>query len=200
MGIRVFRVVEGKLEAVEPGKFATGDAYIIDAGDEIYTWIGKKSSIDEKFISAYLSTLIDKARKGKTKIVHIEEGAETPGFLKLFKGEIVVTKEDAPGLLKPVVIERPKEIKMYKVSGLSYDEVKFSQVPLKRENLDSSDVFIIDAFDKIYVWIGRHSSGMERFRGRMLAERFDAERAETAEVISINEGEETEDFWKIFKK
>jgi len=197
--VRVFRVVRGELKKAEPGKFATGDAYIIDDGMQIFIWLGKSCTVDERFVSALASAQLDLERKGKPTITTIEEGSEIPAFLNLFGGKITITAEDEKGLLKPVIVEKPTEVRMYQVSGESYEKVKFSSVPAKKDLLNSNDVFVIDAFDTVYVWIGKNSSGMERYRGSMLAERFDRDRSEQADVVVLNEGEEPEEFWHIFE-
>lgn len=197
--VKVFRVVRGELKEAEPGKFATGDAYIVDDGEQIFIWLGKSCTVDEKFVSALISAQMDLERKGKSTITTIEEGSEIPAFLNLFDGKITVTAEDESGLLKPVIIEKPTEVRMYQVSGESYERVRFSSVSARKDLLNSNDVFVIDAFDTIYVWIGKNSSGMERYRGSMLAERFDRDRAEQADVIVLNEGEEPEGFWRTFE-
>ncbi|MFX1491701.1 MAG: hypothetical protein ACFFBU_05525, partial [Promethearchaeota archaeon] len=70
----------------------------------------------------------------------------------------------------------------------------FIEVPRDRNSLKSDDVFILDTFDKIYIWRGSSSSGREKFHAMLIARRYDYERAGAQNIILIEDGEETKEF------
>jgi hypothetical protein len=44
--------------------------------------------------------------------------------------------------------------------------------PLKKEHLDTNDTFILELFDKIYVWIGKGANLEEKKSGMLIAKDF----------------------------
>lgn len=69
-----------------------------------------------------------------------------------------------------------------------------AQVPTAAASLNSGDVFIVVAADKVYTWAGDSSTEEERTTAADVAEKLLAG-ATAREPVSIAEGEETEDFW-----
>jgi advillin len=175
-------------------EFGTGDVYLIDTGPIIYLWVGKKSTVDEKFIGAVTSVWKDQDRKGAAKLVTVDEGDEPKAFLDLFKGKIKVTNQDTEGILKRVALKQ-REFKLFRIH-IEGDLHLFYEVPLERKSLTSDDVFILDTYNQIYVWRGKDSTAFERWEGAKIAERYDADRAGYQETVIVEEGEEPEEFLK----
>ncbi|MHA1606161.1 MAG: hypothetical protein ACTSWP_01225 [Candidatus Freyarchaeota archaeon] len=197
--VKIFMVEEGELTPVDKPVFSRGDTYVVDAGDKIWIWIGSKSTVDEKFAGALLSDLIDKERRGRPDVETVEEGKETKEFLAAVKGMRIVDKDLAKSILKKVGVEKHEPV-MYRISGEEYEaleDIKFVQVPLSKEELNSEDVFLIDTWDKIYIWQGKKASIRERVAGGRIARAFDAERAGVQKEIFVEEGEEPEELKKI---
>ncbi len=193
-----YHVQKGKLVKVpNDGKFGRGDCYLIDAGLKIYLWIGENSTVDEKFLVAASSVFKDTRRKGEAIIERIEQGKEPKEFLDLFGGKIEVTDQDTEGILRKVHLEK-REYKLFHIKEVN-DEIFFTEVEKSKDSLNSDDVFLLDTFDKIYVWRGKNSTGMEKFQGTFFARRYDEERAGVQELILIEEGEEPEEFLKALE-
>ncbi|MFX0168173.1 MAG: hypothetical protein ACFE89_02345 [Candidatus Hodarchaeota archaeon] len=192
-----YHVQKGQLVRVPENyykEFGTGDVYLVDTGSIIYLWIGKKSTVDEKFIGAVISVWKDQNRRGAAKLVTVNEGDEPKTFLDLFKGKIKVTLQDTEGILKRVALKQ-REFKLFRIH-IEKNLNLFYEVPRKRTSLTSDDVYILDTYNKIYIWRGKESTAFERWEGAKIAERYDAERAGYQETILVEEGEEPEDFLK----
>ena len=165
-----YHIQKGRLVKMpNPGAFGRGDCYLVDAGLKIYLWIGPKSSIDEKFLTAASAVISDTKREGKADIDRIEGGNEPADFKALFD-DFHLTDEDTEGILKKVQLET-HEHKLWKVHR-DGDETFFAEVSLDKSSLKSDDVFILDAWDDIFVWRGKEASARERFDANILARRY----------------------------
>jgi gelsolin len=178
-------------------EFGTGDVYLVDTGPVIYSWVGKKSTPDEKFIGAVTSVWKDQDRKGAAKLVSVPEGEEPKEFLNLFKGEITVTKQDTEGILKRVALKQ-REFKLFRVH-IEEELNMYYEVERSKDSLASDDVFLLDTYNTIYIWRGKKSTAFERWEAMRIAEGYDAQRSGYQEVIIIEEGEEPKEFFKRLK-
>ncbi|MFW9961419.1 MAG: hypothetical protein ACFFDV_10390 [Candidatus Thorarchaeota archaeon] len=191
-----YHIQKGRLVKMpNPGAFGRGDCYLVDAGPKIYLWIGPKSTVDEKFLTAATAVMRDTEREGKADIDRIEGGNEPPEFKALFD-DFRLTDEDTEGILRKVHLET-HEYKLWKVHREG-DETFFAEVPLNKNSLKTDDVFILDTWDDIWVWRGKGASAREKFDGNILARRYDAERVGVQDIEIIEEGEEPEEFNKAF--
>jgi hypothetical protein len=191
-----YHIQKGRLVKMpNPGTFGRGDCYLVDAGPKIYLWIGPKSTVDEKFLTAATAVMRDTEREGKADIDRIEGGNEPPEFKALFD-DFKLTDEDTEGILRKVHLET-HEYKLWKVHHEG-SETFFAEVPLNKSSLKSDDVFLLDTWDDIWVWRGKSASAREKFDGNILARRYDAERVGVQEIQIIEEGEEPEQFRKAF--
>ena len=194
--ITVYHVQKGRLVRMpDPGAFGRGDCYLVDAGMKIYLWIGPKSTVDEKFLTAASAVMSDTAREGRADIDRIEGGNEPDDFKALFD-DFQLTDEDTAGILKKVHLET-HEYKLWRVHR-EEDETFFAEVPMNKGSLKTDDVFILDTWDDIFVWRGKAASAREKFDGNILARRYDAERVGVQEIEIIEEGDEPEEFLKAF--
>jgi len=177
--------------------FGEGDCYLVDTGTIIYLWCGGKATVDERFIGAVTSVWRDQEREGHARLVTVEARSEPPAFLDLFDGKIDITDQDTAGILKKVVLEK-HEYKLFRLNIVGGVHL-FVEVPKSKESLKSDDVFILDTFDKIYIWRGSSATGREKFHAMLIARRYDYERAGVQDIILIEEGEETQEFLKALE-
>ena len=192
----VYHIQQGRLVLMEdPGAFGKGDCYLVDAGPKIYLWIGPDSTIDEKFLTAAEAVMHDTAREGKADIDRIDGGNEPDSFKALFD-DFEITDQDTAGMLRKVRLEK-HEHKLWRVHRKG-DETYFAEVPLDRASLDTGDVFVLDAWDDIYVWRGKEATAREKFDGNIIARRYDAERVGVQDIEIIEEGEEPAEFFDAF--
>lgn len=172
-----------------PCKFSSlndGDAFLLDAGDRVYTWFGSTVSAFERSKSASLAHNIREARGGGNCEITLDVEDENEEFWELLggKGKIAPAVEDAKGSAK-------EEKKMYVVSD-EEGPVKVKEVALSKSSLVSDDVCLVDAGSNVYVWIGKGSTKDEKQQAMMLTSRYlhAMGRYEDTCVTRIMEGQE----------
>jgi len=197
----IYLIDKGELKKIDKPVFTSGDSYLVDAGMQLWVWIGKDSSVDEKFSAAHLSTLIDASRGGAPKVTTIDQGNEPQELRVALGGLKIVEGNLADTLLKKV--EKPVyEPVLYHIKSENFEtinDIVYVQMPLTKDSLDSGDVFILDdrPHDKIYIWIGSGSNAKEKVVGGQIARKFDAERVGVQEEIFVEEGNEPPEFKEI---
>jgi len=199
--VSVYHVQKGRLVKVPKelwGEFGRGDCYLIDRGDIIYLWCGENATTDELFIGAITSVWRDKERRGEAKLVTVEQGKEPKEFLDLFGGQVKVTDQDTEGILQRVFLKR-REFKLFRVH-VEGDINLFLEVPRQRSSLTSDDVYLLDTFNKIYLWHGKKASSWEKHTAMAIAQRYDAERAGAQKIIVVDEGREPKDFLEALQR
>lgn len=198
--IKVFRAEKDDLVELSDfdGTFTNGDCYLVDTGElgKIYVWLGSECSVDEKFLSSVSSTMLDQSRGGLPDIDTIEEGSEPPEFRNLFLSFRVV-EGDIPGFLEAPPVETFVK-KMYQVAGETFGEVEMAKITVSEDNLDSGNVYLIETLETIFIWIGKGASGMEKFRGNIMARKLRSNRGGRPKVRRIEEGQETDEFRSVF--
>lgn len=97
-------------------------------------------------------------------VVHVREdqGDESVEFRALFPRILsyVPSSSPVPCLKSPPTFENV----LYMIKGDNV-HVHVLRLPVAGSNLNSGDVFILDAADGVYKWEGRHSNCWERVRG-----------------------------------
>lgn len=87
---KLFRVEKGKTEPEEADSLTrdllnTNKCYVLDCGNEVYVWIGRNTSLDErKSASGAAEELLRSLDRPKTHIIRIIEGFETVVFRAQF--------------------------------------------------------------------------------------------------------------------
>ncbi len=208
--------VQGK-KLVETNKkngsyeFLNGDVYIIDNSDvsaglkkKVFIWLGSQAFADDRAVGAWAAKQLDLADKEIDIDTEVEgnESAEFKGLL-----EFVVVTGDTPGFLKHVEVNKEDvSYALYRVrdtdlsDGSSSDDIVIEKVPLERGSFVSDDVFVVDAYHDLYVWVGASSQIGEKVAGNRVARKLDVDRDRTPMVYQIGEGYEPKGFWDLFDK
>ncbi len=195
-----YHVQKGQLVRVPrdyENEFGTGDVYLVDTGPIIYSWIGKKSSPDDRFIGAITSVWKDHDRKGAAKLVTVNEGEESKEFLELFQGNIIITEQDTEGILKRIALKQ-RDFKLFRVH-IEGELNMYYEVDRSKESLTTDDVFLLDTYNKIYIWRGREATAFERWEAMHIAELYDSQRTGHQEIIIVEEDSEPKEFFKHLK-
>lgn len=189
-------------EMVELKKFTNelygGDSYVILYTYElngrnhyiIYYWQGRKSTQDEKGVSARKAVELDDSLGGAAVQVRVVHGKEPNHFLAMFQGKLRIYSGGKAGWNQAKDEERG-DTYLLQVRGTSSYNTKAEQVPCRGESLNSNDVFVLFSPSAVYIWAGKGSTGDER------------EMAKNVASISprgydlISEGQEKEDFWNL---
>jgi gelsolin len=171
-----------------------GDAFLLDAGDKIYTWFGSSVSAFERNKSASVAHNLHQNRLGHCDLIlGVEDDNEEFWSALGGKGEIQPAVDD--------VEESEAEKKMYICSNES-GKVTVKLVELSRDSLESNRVCLVDAGTNVYIWVGKESSKDEQQFAMMVVQRYlkALERDLTTCVTRVNEGCESrcKAFGKVF--
>jgi len=178
----------------------SGDVFILDQGLKVWQWNGSKSGAGEKAVAAKLTRALDDERGSKVEITVMEEGdQDTKAFFEHLEGdEKEVQAHDA--------VEHDSKVKsekvLYKLSDAS-GKLTFTKVgegKVKRDLLDTNDVFIFDVGNEVFAWVGKGASVDERKFSLHYAQDYLAKenRPEWLPVSRILEGGENEVFESSF--
>jgi hypothetical protein len=117
----------------------------------MYVWQGKGSNDDEKKIGQNIAKLL----QGKRKLQTIDEGKEPSQFWDAVggKGEYA-----AEGFLSDPS-RAPRLFQCSNASGTFAVEEVFN---FNQDDLDQNDIFILDCFNEVYVWVGDKSNATEK--------------------------------------
>ena len=200
--MKVFLINKGELNQINKTVFSSGDVYLIDNETTIYVWIGAKCSVDEKTTGAANARKLDQERGGAAKIITIDQGQETPEFLKLIAtmGTMKIVEQNiAKTMLKDVVtgdwaqFAEHKNV-LFRVSSEEFDDInamKMIQVPYSKNSLASEDCFVADLGNKIYIWQGNACNVKEKVKAGQWARSIDADRAGAQNETIFAEGDDS---------
>jgi gelsolin len=152
----------------------SGDVFILDTHSVIYQWNGKKSGPGEKTKGAQLCRALADERKGIPKIYVIEEGDHDKEFWSLLGGEgpIKTAEEGGSDLEAENMMFEKRLFQLSDASG----EMKFTEIAtgknIKKNLLDSNDVFILDTGSEVIAWIGKGSSIQEKKKAIQYAQDY----------------------------
>jgi gelsolin len=169
----------------------SGDCFILDAGLKIFSWNGKDSNSFEKFKTTELAKNLEEKRNGAPEVFHFSEGEESSEFWEILggKNEIkpanIVTDENLTNLGEKI---------MFKLSDSS-GEMILTKVEFCMEDLDSSEVYIIDLISHLIIWLGSKSSQNEKKNSLSFALQYikDFNRPSTLQICSVQEGRSLKD-------
>ncbi|XP_048784091.1 macrophage-capping protein isoform X1 [Lagopus muta] len=184
--------------------FNTGDCFILDLGEAIFTWCGAQSNVLERSRAQELAAAIrDSERGGKARLETVMDGEEPPEMLQVLGPKPTLMEsspeEDAAADWKAGMAV------LYKVSDAT-GRMDLSEVarscPFNQSLLCPDDCFVLDtgAGGKIYVWKGRKANEQERQAALSVAEQTIARMGYSphTQVEILPQGRETPLFKQFF--
>jgi len=190
-GAKVVRSTQVDLAA---SSLNDGDVFILDLGLLIYQWNGKSAGIHEKRKGAEIIETYKKERNGKPKSIVLDSLENDELFWKTLGGKpakIADATSDAD-------VKQVNKI-LFKISDatgtLVQTKVAESAI-LKKSDLIADDVFLVDAGDVVYAWIGKGASKAERSNGIINATKYleTAKKPKGTIVSRVMQGAETPAF------
>ncbi|MCK4973393.1 MAG: hypothetical protein KAS52_08730, partial [Candidatus Heimdallarchaeota archaeon] len=162
-----------------------------------WIWLGSKSYCDDKAVGAWTAKVIEEDNKS-LEIDTVMEGTEPQEFKDLITFEVV--EGDTPGFLKHFDKKADIDYKLLKIQQDSDGLIKTSEVPIKKKSFKSGDSFVLDAWDELYVWIGKKSQVKEKYEAGRISRALDVERKRTPVIYTMDEGQEPKGFWDIVER
>uniref|UniRef100_U3IGL9 FLII actin remodeling protein n=1 Tax=Anas platyrhynchos platyrhynchos TaxID=8840 RepID=U3IGL9_ANAPP len=189
--------------------------FLLDHGLDLFVWRGSRATLSSTTKARLFAEKINKnERKGKAEITLLSQGQETPEFWEVLGGQ--------PEEIRPCVPDdfQPHKPKLYKVGlGLGYLELPQINYKLSVEHkkrlkadlmpemrllqslLDTKNVYILDCWSDVFIWIGRKSSRLVRAAALKLSQELCGmlHRPRHAMVTRNLEGTECQVFKSKFK-
>ena len=196
--MNVYHVVRKRLKAIkEPYKFLNGDVYLIVTPTHIWIWLGSKSYCDDKAVGAWTAKVVEEDNKDLI-IKTVMDGDEPPEFKELVDYKVV--EGDTPGFLKHFELKADIDYKLLQIIQKTDGTITTKEVPIKYKNFKSGDSFVLDAYDEIYVWIGKKSQVKEKYEAGKIARVLDVERKRRPVVFTFDEDQEPKGFKNLVER
>jgi gelsolin len=88
----------------------------------------------------------------------------------------------------------------HKFSKYHVQKGQLVRVPKDHQNdFGTGDVYLVDTGPIIYMWVGKKSTPDEKFIGAITSVWKDQDRKGAAKLVTVEEGDEPQDFLKLFK-
>lgn len=205
MHLKGTRTVRVSQVPVASSSLNEGDVFILDTGKQLYQWNGPQCSRQEKSKGFDVARRIkDEERQGRCDYFLIDGSEKEPEeqFWKLLGGKPAKLKSAAEGG-EDTKSDEDSIFYLYQISDSSgkLQITEAGRTPLKKDMLQSDDVFILDADSEIYVWIGKGATNQERKESMIYASKYlkEKNKPHTTPIVRIVEGGETPIFKSKFK-
>lgn len=185
-----------------------GDCFILDAGNEIYVYVGSQAKRVEKLKAISAANQIrDQDHNGRARVNIIDEFSTETDKQNFFNvlgsgSPNAVPEESAAEEDSAFETTDANSVTLHKVTD-STGTLKIEPIstkPLRQEMLDTRDCFILDTGSGIYVWVGRGATAKEKSDGVVKAQEFLRTKKYPAwtQIHRIVEGAESAPFKQYF--
>ncbi|KAG0551052.1 hypothetical protein BDA96_01G390800 [Sorghum bicolor] len=199
--------VKTALPKEELGKFYSGDCYVVlytyhsaDKKEEFYLtyWIGKNSVQEDQEAVFQIANTTWNSLKGRPVLGRIYQGKEPPQFVALFQPMVILKGGTSSGYKKFVEEKGLKDetycadgVALIRISGTAVHNNKTLQVDAVPTSLSSTDCFVLQTKNSMFLWNGNSSSFEQQQWAAKVAEFLKTGVA----VKHCKEGTESSIFW-----
>ena len=190
------------------GSFHEGDSYIVLHSEEIqrnnadtttadpekllhdiFFWLGAHTTQDEAGTAAYKTVELDEFLAGSATQHRELQSTPSPAFAALFPRLQILRGGAASGFTHVDLDAAPAPpdtlLRVFKhPQARARDAVVVHEVTPHWRSLDSSDVFILDKGDRIFVWQGAASSPMEKLKAAQVVHDIGLAKHVAVEVVA----------------
>ncbi|ETL43532.1 hypothetical protein F441_06171 [Phytophthora nicotianae CJ01A1] len=189
---------------LQSSSLSVDDAYVLDAGLELYLYAGKEANRLEKSKALEFITKTREARGGRADVTFIDEDPENAAFWEALGSFETVTRSGETDEHHENAVK--KNTTVLRVSGSTDDNLQVADVTpssgvLTKDILKTEDVFIIDVGNEVFVWVGKAASDSERKNALTVAVHYLKEegRPSHTPITRVVEEGETPLFTALFK-
>lgn len=199
---------------IKASSFNAGDVFVLDCGLDLWQWQGKAAGKDEKARAGQLTRALDDERRGAPKVhVFSQTDRDVKEFWANFKdkdetfatwvdGVPTVAEDDG----KDDAWESANNQKLFQLSDAS-GSLTFTEVtPEKpgaytRAMLKSEDVFVFDAGNEVFAWVGKGASASEKREAMAFAANYlkTHNRDPRLPITKLLEGQDSNAFKTFFR-
>ncbi|KAI8627496.1 putative actin-binding protein Fragmin [Xylariaceae sp. FL1651] len=158
------------------------DVFVLERGEKIWVWQGKNCSPMEKAKAAQVVHDMTIAKHADVEVLSQSE-SRSRTVVTLLGGEDADGPFRATRPVVPHASQRPRKLwRLSDASGqLEFDTVKEGH-GMDRSDLDSSDVFLLDTGNSVWVWQGSQASRGEKAMWIKVAEAYIRRAGGAAEI------------------
>eukprot|EP01125_Pyxidicula_operculata_P004757 TRINITY_DN1776_c0_g1_i2.p1 TRINITY_DN1776_c0_g1~~TRINITY_DN1776_c0_g1_i2.p1 ORF type:complete len:367 (-),score=117.81 TRINITY_DN1776_c0_g1_i2:181-1281(-) len=173
-----------------------GDVFILDLGLKLIQFVGSKAGAAEKSKASQLARALDDERGSKVEIKVIGEtdgDDDAKHFWEFLGGKADIAEaDDGDSKVATGVQKRLFQVHVDDATK----KVDFKEVKYARSSLDSTDVFLVDTINTLWVWCGKGSNVEEKKEGFSRAQSYLNTQAgrQTIPIVKLMEGGENEEF------
>jgi len=182
----------------EYGIFYSNECYIVqhtvrlNGGGHrhiVYYWIGRTSATEDQGTAALLSSMHASTLGSGVTQVRVTQNKEPEHFLQHFEGLMNVRT----GARDTWAADESGKTLLFHIRGTNAVNTRAAQMKTAASSLNSNDAFLLKASaDEAWVWMGKGANEFERSIAVKIAERI----LSGQKFVSVEEGHETEAFWK----
>jgi len=165
------------------------DSFVLVTPTHAYVWSGAGSNPDEVAVAANIGNLLASKYKRSSgrSVVSVSEGSEPAEFWDALGGKTEYA-QTAPGTAAP------RDARLFSASTAT-GTFKVEEIDnFDQSDLNDEDVFLLDTYTQLFVWIGSQSTQEEKSKALEFAQRFIAEaddgRDSDIPIIRVNAGAE----------
>ncbi|GLE02953.1 hypothetical protein PINS_up011832 [Pythium insidiosum] len=162
----------------------SGDCFVLVTPQTVFEWHGNGSSDAERTIA---HSIVDVLKQKRTSVV-VREGSESEEFWSFLGGKAPYPKEKA-------AFECPHQPRLFHCSN-SYGFFNAEEIfDFAQDDLNVDDVFLLDTYTSLYIWIGTGANEAEKREVVKLADDYLAAaksdgRGDGTPVITVHCGNE----------
>lgn len=171
------------------GSLNSEDSFVLVTPTHAYVWCGSGSNADEVTVATNIAnTLASKYKHtGGRTVVSVSEGSEPAEFWDALGGKTEYA-QTSPGTAAP------RDARLFSASTAT-GSFKVEEIDnFDQSDLNDEDVFLLDTYTQLFVWIGSQSTQEEKSKALEFAQRFIAEaddgRDPDIPIIRVNAGAE----------
>ncbi|PWZ53389.1 Villin-2 [Zea mays] len=187
----------------ELGKFYSGDCYVVlytyhsaDKKEEFYLayWIGKNSVQEDQEAAFQIANTTFNSLKGRPVQGRIYQGKEPPQFVAIFQPMVILKGGTSSGYKKFVEEKGLKDetycsdgTALIQISGTAVHNNKTLQVDAVATSLSSTDCFVLQAKNSMFIWNGNASSFEQQQWAAKVAEFLKLTCTQVTEIFNFSQ-------------
>ncbi|KAG8585519.1 hypothetical protein GDO81_005059 [Engystomops pustulosus] len=157
--VRLFQIhgtEPSNTKAVEVPAFASSlnsnDVFLLKAQTEYFLWYGKGSSGDEREMAKQLAAILSDGSEET-----LAEGQESVQFWEILGGKAPYANDKRLQQVEADVLPR-----LFECSNKTGRFVVTEVTDFNQDDLDPTDVMLLDTWDQIFLWIGQEANDTEK--------------------------------------
>jgi hypothetical protein len=165
------------------------DSFVLVTPTHTYVWKGSGSNADEVSVANNIAHILASKYKhaGGRLVVQVDEGSEPAEFWAALGGKTDYA-QTSPGSMAP------RDARLFSASTAT-GTFKVEEIDnYDQSDLNDEDVFLLDTYTQLFVWIGSQSTQEEKSKAMEFAQRFISEvddgRDPDIPIIRVNAGAE----------